>query len=187
MPTNIQTGTLLAQTLDGIDGPTNTNIIYGDANKLKGNSVGGADTITGGDDGAINYIYGDACSMEGKSKGGADYLIGGANGSTNYIFGDAYSMKGKVVGGNDLLVGVNVQRTLSMAMLTSCVMEQRVVVMNFILKMVRSYHCRVFYLDRTVEVKYLNHNRHNFLSKVIHLLVTLQLFQIAMQAMTRLT
>lgn len=107
MPTNVQTGTLLAQTLDGIDGANNTNIIYGDAIKLKGNSEGGADTITGGDDGAINYIYGDAYSMEGKSKGGADYLIGGANGATNYIFGDAYSMKGKVVGGNDLLVGAN--------------------------------------------------------------------------------
>jgi len=105
MPTNIQTGTLSAQTLDGLDGATNTNIIYGDANKLKGNSVGGADTITGGDDGATNYIYGDAYSMEGKSKGGADFLLGGANGATNYIFGDAFSMQGKVQGGNDILVG----------------------------------------------------------------------------------
>ena len=107
MPTNVQTGTLSAQTLDGIDGANNTNIIYGDAKNLKNKTVGGDDIITGGDDGAINYIYGDAYRMEGKSKGGADFLVGGANGATNYIFGDSYSMKGKVVGGNDLLVGVN--------------------------------------------------------------------------------
>ena len=105
MPTTTQTGGLSSQTLEGADGANNTDIIYGDANKLKGTTVGGADTIIGGDDGAINYLYGDAYSMEGKSKGGADKITGGANGSTNYIYGDAYSMEGKVKGGNDILLG----------------------------------------------------------------------------------
>ena len=105
MPTTTQTGGLSSQILEGADGANNTDIIYGDANKLKGTTVGGADTIIGGDDGAINYLYGDAYSMEGKSKGGADKITGGANGSTNYIYGDAYSMEGKVKGGNDILLG----------------------------------------------------------------------------------
>ena len=105
MPITTQTGGLSSQTLEGADGANNTDIIYGDANKLKGTTGGGADTIIGGDDGAINYLYGDAYSMEGKSKGGADVIKGGSNGSTNYIYGDAYSMQGKVQGGNDILVG----------------------------------------------------------------------------------
>ena len=105
MPTTTQTGGLSSQTLEGADGANNTDIIYGDVNKLKGTTVGGADTIIGGDDGAINYLYGDAYSMEGKAKGGADKITGGANGSTNYIYGDAYSMQGKVKGGNDILFG----------------------------------------------------------------------------------
>ena len=105
MPTTTQTGGLSSQTLEGADGADNTDIIYGDANKLKGTTVVGDDTIIGGDDGAINYLYGDAYSIEGKSKGGADTIIGGSNGATNYIYGDAYSMQGKVKGGNDILFG----------------------------------------------------------------------------------
>ena len=105
MPTTTQTGGLSSQTLEGADGANNTDIIYGDANKLKGNTVGGDDSIIGGDEGAINFLYGDAYSIEGKAKGGADKITGGANGSTNYIYGDAYSMQGKVQGGNDILVG----------------------------------------------------------------------------------
>ena len=105
MPTTTQTGGLSSQTLEGADGANNTDIIYGDANKLKGTTVGGDDTIIGGDDGAINYLYGDAYSMEGKSKGGADEITGGSNGATNYIYGDAYNMQGKVKGGNDILFG----------------------------------------------------------------------------------
>jgi hypothetical protein len=81
------------------------NHLYGDAHSLKENAKGGVDTITGGSNGATNYIYGDAYSMEGNAKGGVDTITGGANGATNYIYGDAYSMKGKVQGGNDILVG----------------------------------------------------------------------------------
>ncbi len=105
MPTTTQTGGLSSQTLEGADGANKTDIIYGDANKLKGTTIGGDDTIIGGDDGAINYLYGDAYSMEGSSMGGADLLVGGSFGSKNYIFGDAYNMKGKVFGGNDMLYG----------------------------------------------------------------------------------
>jgi hypothetical protein len=105
MPTTTQTGGLSNQTLEGADGANKTNIIYGDANKLKGTADGGDDTIIGGDDGAINYLYGDAYIMEGKAKGGADKITGGSNGSTNYIYGDAYSMQGKVQGGNDIIIG----------------------------------------------------------------------------------
>ena len=81
------------------------NHLYGDAHSLKENAIGGVDTITGGSDGATNYIYGDAYSMEGNAKGGVDTITGGANGATNYIYGDAYRMKGNVQGGNDILVG----------------------------------------------------------------------------------
>jgi serralysin len=81
------------------------NHLYGDAHSLKENAKGGVDTITGGSNGATNYIYGDAYSMEGNAKGGVDTITGGANGATNYIYGDAYRMKGNVQGGNDILVG----------------------------------------------------------------------------------
>ncbi len=82
-----------------------TNHLYGDSHSLKENAKGGVDTITGGSNGATNYIYGDAYSMEGNAKGGVDTITGGANGATNYIYGDAYRMKGNVQGGNDILVG----------------------------------------------------------------------------------
>jgi hypothetical protein len=82
-----------------------TNHLYGDAHSLKENAKGGVDTITGGSNGATNYIYGDAYSMEGNAKGGVDTISGGANGATNYIYGDVYRMKGNVQGGNDILVG----------------------------------------------------------------------------------
>ena len=82
-----------------------TNHLYGDAHSLKENAKGGVDTITGGSNGAKNYIYGDAYSMEGNAKGGVDTITGGSNGATNYIYGDAYRMKGNVQGGNDILVG----------------------------------------------------------------------------------
>ena len=81
------------------------NHLYGDAHSLKENAIGGVDTITGGSNGATNYIYGDAYSMEGNAKGGVDTITGGANGATNYIYGDAYRMKGNVQGGNDILMG----------------------------------------------------------------------------------
>ena len=81
------------------------NHLYGDAHSLKENAKGGVDTITGGSNGTTNYIYGDAYSMEGNAKGGVDTITGGANGATNYIYGDAYRMKGNVQGGNDILVG----------------------------------------------------------------------------------
>lgn len=105
MTTTTQTGGLSSQTLGGVDGAGNTNIIYGDAKKLKNKMVGGDDTVSGGNEGAINYLYGDAYSMEGKAKGGADLMLGGGYGSINYMFGDAHTMEGKVVGGNDILVG----------------------------------------------------------------------------------
>ena len=81
------------------------NHLYGDAHSLKENAKGGVDTITGGSNGATNYIYGDAYSMEGNAKGGVDTITGGSNDATNYIYGDAYRMKGNVQGGNDILVG----------------------------------------------------------------------------------
>ena len=81
------------------------NHLYGDAHSLKENAKGGVDTITGGSDGATNYIYGDAYSMECNTKGGVDTITGGANGATNYIYGDAYRMKGNVQGGNDIIAG----------------------------------------------------------------------------------
>jgi serralysin len=81
------------------------NHLYGDAHGLKENAIGGVDTITGGSNVATNYIYGDAYSMEGNAKGGVDTITGGSNDATNYIYGDAYRMKGNVQGGNDILVG----------------------------------------------------------------------------------
>ncbi len=82
-----------------------TNHLYGDAHSLKENTKGGVDTITGGSNGATNHLYGDAYSMEGNAKGGVDTITGGSNGATNYMYGDAYRMKGNVQGGNDILVG----------------------------------------------------------------------------------
>jgi hypothetical protein len=105
MTKKTQTGNLTNEIFTGESGSIWINEIYADAKNLKGNAVGGNDTITGGNDGAMNYLYGDAYSMEGNAKGGIDTITGGANGATNYIYGDAYSMKGKVQGGNDILVG----------------------------------------------------------------------------------
>lgn len=105
MTKKTQTGNLTNEIFTGESGSIWINEIYADAKNLKGNAVGGKDTINGGNDGAMNYLYGDAYSMEVNAKGGIDTITGGANGATNYIYGDAYSMKGKVQGGNDILVG----------------------------------------------------------------------------------
>jgi serralysin len=127
-------GNLTNENFTGESGSTWINEIYGDAKNLKGNAIGGNDTITGGNDGAKNHLYGDAHSLKENAKGGVDTITGGSNGSTNYIYGDAYSMecnakgvvdtitggafgatnyiygdayrmKGNVQGGNDILVG----------------------------------------------------------------------------------
>jgi hypothetical protein len=70
---------------------------------MSGNSTGGDDILTGGDNSTNNWLYGDAEFMHGNSKGGDDILTGGDN-STNWLYGDALEMHGNSSGGDDRLI-----------------------------------------------------------------------------------
>jgi len=84
------------------------NLLFGDADQMVGNSVGGNDTLIGGANASLNTLVGDAGAMNDNSHGGNDTLIGGnnTNGSgdvSNVMYGDAQTMSGSAKGGNDIL------------------------------------------------------------------------------------
>jgi len=78
---------------------------------MSGRTVGGDDTLTGGNaigSGVLdNILRGDANALSGSAHGGNDVLTGGNNSGSgqlnNFLYGDALSLSGSSMGGRDIL------------------------------------------------------------------------------------
>ena len=93
------------------------NIMVGDTAFMYDSSLGGDDTLEGGNNSiggsVFNGLAGDALEMYDYSQGGHDILYGGdlaenVNGHvTNYLLGDAMTMYAASLGGDDEIHGGN--------------------------------------------------------------------------------
>jgi hypothetical protein len=122
------TGTAVSQGgNDRIGGADNAqNVAYGDAFEMLSSSIGGNDTLTGGDvngdAGASNTLHGDAGSMTGAVRGGDD-LVRGGDFASNVLYGDAFTMTSTfepiegpiVVTPRDIGVGITPIGTIGLA------------------------------------------------------------------------
>jgi hypothetical protein len=93
-----------ADTLRGGDGAFE-NYLNGDGSFMTNAAKGGDDTLRGGDDAEYNELVGDSFWMSDNAAGGSDVLRGGDGATFNALYGDANGMLGNAVGGNDNLRG----------------------------------------------------------------------------------
>ncbi|HVZ42272.1 MAG TPA: hypothetical protein VHA82_00565 [Ramlibacter sp.] len=90
--------------MKGGDGDT-WNMMVGDGEDMAYHSQGGNDSMIGGGAGSENYMYGDGEDMWEGSHGGSDTMTGGGASSENDMYGDAFDMHESSQGGDDKMTG----------------------------------------------------------------------------------